>query len=260
MQVSQPDLLRKPRRVTFRPIHDIFEVEADLGWGGIGVADFGAVGITAEQSQYIRFKPFHEDVRRRQALIMHRHAMGEGTDFYRQLGLKAGYHGLGLPGHFRKCHVPDVTPLGRVRLSRCMNQNLNKSHAPATGRRLFTVLFSLGLMSSALPTFAAEKETRPDRGPNPAEHMKHMAEELGLTDAQKEQVKSILQAQKPKLDALRENESLNRRQKMKQGRELRESVQKQIRALLTPEQQAKFDAMPRPEPGKFRREGGERPE
>ena len=60
--------------------------------------------------------------------------------------------------------------------------------------------------------------------------MKHMAEELGLTDAQKEQVKSILQAQKPKLDALRENESLNRRQKMKQGRELRESVQKQIRA------------------------------
>jgi hypothetical protein len=40
---------------------------------------------------------------------------------------------------------------------------------------------------------------------------------------------------------------------------IREGIYSRIRAILTSEQQAKFDAMPRPEPRQGRPEGGKPP-
>jgi periplasmic protein CpxP/Spy len=141
-----------------------------------------------------------------------------------------------------------------------MKTNLNQSHAAGSVRGIFSLLFGLSLLAAVSPAFATESEARPQPAARAAEHMKQMAAELGLTDVQKTQVKTLMQAQRDKLEALRDDESLNRREKMKKMRAMREDTQKQIRALLTPEQQAKFDAMPRPEPGQFRREGAEHPE
>lgn len=70
-----------------------------------------------------------------------------------------------------------------------------------------------------------------------------MAEELGLTDAQKTQIKSIHEQQRAKAQELKGNASLTQEQKMEQFKALRESTHTQVQGVLTADQQAKFTAM-----------------
>jgi len=94
-----------------------------------------------------------------------------------------------------------------------------------------------------------------------------MARFLGLSDEQKAQVEKLMESQRGQHQALREQMQANRKQLeqalqnanpdpaavgelaieghrlREQGRVLRDAQDKAIRALLTPDQQAKFDAM-----------------
>ncbi|HEX9186808.1 MAG TPA: periplasmic heavy metal sensor [Vicinamibacteria bacterium] len=94
-----------------------------------------------------------------------------------------------------------------------------------------------------------------------------MARTLGLSEEQKAQVEKLVQAQRPKHEALRQQIEQNDERlgealeagspdplsvgelaieghRLRQeGKALREEQDKAVRALLTPEQQAKFDAM-----------------
>jgi Spy/CpxP family protein refolding chaperone len=111
---------------------------------------------------------------------------------------------------------------------------------------------------------AKEESGRPDRpgkGPGPgqrAERMKHLSETLGLTDAQKVQVEALFREELAAMKAIRDDAALADDARRAKGRELRESYRGKLRALLTPEQQAKFDAMPKPPHGGPR--GDKKPE
>jgi len=94
-----------------------------------------------------------------------------------------------------------------------------------------------------------------------------MTRYLGLSDAQKEQVHQLMQGRRAEHEALREQIQANSEQLRKalevanpdpaavgelaieghrlreQGLALREAQDKAVRAMLTPDQQAKFDAM-----------------
>jgi Spy/CpxP family protein refolding chaperone len=77
-------------------------------------------------------------------------------------------------------------------------------------------------------------------GPGP-EHMMgnpldHLSKDLGLTDEQKAKVQPILDQTKPQLEAIHQ-------EAMQKMHALLENAGAQIRPLLTPEQQQKFDAM-----------------
>jgi len=130
-------------------------------------------------------------------------------------------------------------------------------------------VFALALLVivTATPRLRAEEApSEPparERGPggpgSPKERLQQMAEHLGLSAEQKEKVGAILKEQMELGRAIRGDESLTqdqRREKMlAQGKATREK----IRAVLTPEQQAKFEAMPQRSPGGRRGERGERP-
>jgi len=68
---------------------------------------------------------------------------------------------------------------------------------------------------------------------NPFEHL---TKELGLTDDQKTKVQPIIDQAKPQMKAIHEEAMLKMHALM-------ESTGAQIRPMLTPEQQVKFDAM-----------------
>lgn len=94
-----------------------------------------------------------------------------------------------------------------------------------------------------------------------------MARFLGLTEAQKEQVRKLMEGRRAEHEALREQVETNSEQLKKaleganpdpaavgelaieghrlreQGRAVREAQDKAVRGILTPEQQARFDAM-----------------
>lgn len=112
----------------------------------------------------------------------------------------------------------------------------------------------LVLLVVLFATFSvAQAAESPVRREQAEARLQQLAETLALTDEQKAKAMTVLQAEGEKLAALRADDSLRLRKKLKQFREIRESARTQIRALLTPEQQAKFDALPKPK----RRPGGE---
>ncbi len=77
-------------------------------------------------------------------------------------------------------------------------------------------------------------------GPGPHRMMvnpfEHLTKELGLTDEQKAKVQPIIDQTKPQMKAIHE-------EAMQKMHALLESTGAQIRPMLTPQQQTKFDAM-----------------
>jgi periplasmic protein CpxP/Spy len=77
-------------------------------------------------------------------------------------------------------------------------------------------------------------------GPGPHHMMgnpfDHLTKELGLTDEQKAKVQPIIDQTKPQMKAIHE-------EAMQKMHALMESTGAQIRPMLTPQQQQKFDAM-----------------
>lgn len=66
---------------------------------------------------------------------------------------------------------------------------------------------------------------------------------LNLTDAQKAQIKAIRKKNRPQMEALRENTTLDRATKRERMKAIKESMSSQIRAILTSQQRAKFDTL-----------------
>jgi protein CpxP len=78
---------------------------------------------------------------------------------------------------------------------------------------------------------------------SPKERLDKMTEELSLTDDQKSKVEVILKDQADKMKALRDDTSLSREERGPKMKVIMDDTAKQIRVILTPEQQTKFDAM-----------------
>jgi protein CpxP len=104
---------------------------------------------------------------------------------------------------------------------------------------------TIALLAAGL-TFAQQPGRRgPQRG--------RIAQELNLTDAQKEQLKPIMKEQADKMRALRD-QNQSQREELKK---LRDENDAKVRAILTPEQAAKFDEIKKQ--GRGGRRGGRGP-
>jgi protein CpxP len=66
--------------------------------------------------------------------------------------------------------------------------------------------------------------------------LEHMTKNLALTPEQQAKIQPILDQAKPQVIALR-------KEAMEKGKAIRDATRAQIRAVLTPEQQQKFDAL-----------------
>jgi Spy/CpxP family protein refolding chaperone len=124
---------------------------------------------------------------------------------------------------------------------------------------------ALGAAALAAPPPGADGPGRPDG--HRMGRAEGMARHLGLSEEQKAQVQKLVEAQRPKHEALREKIEQNDRRLdealeaatpdplsvgelaieghrlRQQGKALREAQEEAVRALLTPEQQVKLDAM-----------------
>ncbi len=95
--------------------------------------------------------------------------------------------------------------------------------------------------SSAPPPGDGPKHERRERGPGAMQ--RHAVKELGLTAEQEAKWKQIGQQERTALQALRDDTSLSKEDRRAKAMETNKSFAAQRRALLTPEQQAKFDDM-----------------
>lgn len=83
----------------------------------------------------------------------------------------------------------------------------------------------------------------PNRAMNPEHRVEQMQRRLNLTPEQTAQVRTILAGDMEKMEALRANAAVAAQDRRAQMEAMRRDMQGKIRAVLTPDQQAKFDAM-----------------
>ena len=70
-----------------------------------------------------------------------------------------------------------------------------------------------------------------------------IAQQLNLTPQQKEKILPILVAEGPKVQAVKNDNSLSRMQKMQQLRAIHQQTDPQMKAILSPEQYQKLKAI-----------------
>ena len=126
---------------------------------------------------------------------------------------------------------------------------------------LVAVLAMAGLLASSV---ALRAEDKPEGGGDAPKHQRpggpggpggrgmgaKMEEELGLTDAQKEQMKAAREEVMQKQKAIHEDASLTDEQKKEKSKALREEHKAKVKTILTAEQFAKWEkAMAQRDPG-----------
>lgn len=80
-------------------------------------------------------------------------------------------------------------------------------------------------------------------GPRGGGRMQRMADELGLTDAQKAKMMPILMGQRQQMMALRTNTTLSPAARMAKMQSMRQTMTTKMMAILTPAQRVKLKAM-----------------
>jgi Spy/CpxP family protein refolding chaperone len=110
-------------------------------------------------------------------------------------------------------------------------------------RKLITLTATAAMSLATLVYLEAkEPDAQHEHGPGGPHQMmmgnplEHLSKDLNLTDDQKTKVQPIIDQTNPQLEAIH-------REAMEKMHALLESAGAQIRPLLTPEQQQKFDAM-----------------
>ncbi len=112
-----------------------------------------------------------------------------------------------------------------------------------------SVLFaSLAALAAGLfvPVLSAEPSADgkgPKGPPAIAQRVERMKTELGLSDAQVDQLRPIMQEHARALKALRDDASASRRDRRAELQKLRKAHLEQVQAILTPEQRAKAAEM-----------------
>jgi len=66
---------------------------------------------------------------------------------------------------------------------------------------------------------------------------------LSLTDDQAQKIQAIMEKQRPAMEAIRNDQSLSREDRMAKFKELRDATQAEIAPLLSPEQIAAYQAL-----------------
>lgn len=75
------------------------------------------------------------------------------------------------------------------------------------------------------------------------QRLQHMTQQLNLTDAQQQQIKPILENQDKQMQALHEDSSLSQQDRMTKMQQIRQDSSTQIKAVLNPDQQQKYQQM-----------------
>lgn len=79
--------------------------------------------------------------------------------------------------------------------------------------------------------------------PSVDDQVKHLSEQLNLTDTQKTQVKAILQDQHDQMKKVMQNSSGSREDNWSKMREIHQNASAKVRDLLTDEQKTKYDKL-----------------
>jgi len=92
--------------------------------------------------------------------------------------------------------------------------------------------------------------------PSVDDQVKHLTKKLDLTDDQQTKLKPILEDQHKQMEQIHNDSSLSRDDRFSKMQQVWQTTDTQIKALLTPDQQKKFDQMRQEQRGRMMEHGG----
>ncbi len=84
-------------------------------------------------------------------------------------------------------------------------------------------------------------EAPPGGGGNRGQRMEQMLASLNLSADQTQKVQAVMEAQRPAMEAIRNDTTLTREQRREKMQAIRQGTDSQMSAILTPEQKTKWD-------------------
>ncbi len=120
-------------------------------------------------------------------------------------------------------------------------------------KKCLLVLLAVGLIAMAVPFAATQDQSAPPpsqdnggrhHGPfDPAQHTQELTKKLKLTSDQQTKVQSILESEHSQMASLRQDSSVSQQDRHSKMMDIHQTSDSQIRALLDPNQQKKWDEM-----------------
>lgn len=109
----------------------------------------------------------------------------------------------------------------------------NQARKTMTAQMRIRVIFLIEvvLFSCALLIFANKSVAQ-----TPEEKLQRLSQVLGLSPQQKSQLLPVLQAEAPKLEAIKSNPSLSKHDKKKELKAIHDQADPQVKAILSPTQ------------------------
>ena len=131
--------------------------------------------------------------------------------------------------------------------------------------RFVPTAIALAFLSVAVAPVARSHDQHKDRGAHMEQRMEETAQRLGLTDAQKQQLRPIAEEHLAKAKAIREKYPAEasheqKRQMFEEMRAIRENYDAQVRGMLDEKQQQEWDRMRAERRDRMREHGKERHE
>jgi len=118
-------------------------------------------------------------------------------------------------------------------------------------RMLVCALLSLAMACGGTALYAQQGNMGQGGGPgaghqmamSPDQRLQHMTKMLNLTDDQQQKIKPILDNENQQMQTLRQDTTMSREDKMTKMRDMRQSTNDQIKAVLNADQQKKWEEM-----------------
>jgi Spy/CpxP family protein refolding chaperone len=108
---------------------------------------------------------------------------------------------------------------------------------------LFAAALCFGMFVSLASTSYAQRAPVYGQKPSATAKIEAISQQLGLTPQQKIKILPILRDELPKVQAIKNDNSLTRMQKAQQIRAIHQQTDPQMKAILTPEQYQKLQAI-----------------
>jgi periplasmic protein CpxP/Spy len=115
-------------------------------------------------------------------------------------------------------------------------------------------LLAIASTGSAQSTNTNSNNRQERRGPNVKQRIERLSNELKLNDDQKAKVTALFEKEAKEGRELREDKNLSRDERREKGRAMRQTVDKEMKTILTPEQLEKYKQLR--EQMRERRQGG----
>jgi hypothetical protein len=90
----------------------------------------------------------------------------------------------------------------------------------------------------------------------PEEKLQNLSQVLGLSEQQKSQLLPVLKAEAPKLEQIKSNPSMSKRDKRKEMKSIHDQADPQVKAILTPTQYEQWKSIRKDEIDKMKDGGG----